>query len=79
MKRFIVQADDDLLRRVKKRAAQRGVSVAEVVRDALERALGDGDRRPVPLSIGKFSSGRTNKDSERASDEFVAEPYVDEP
>lgn len=79
MKRFIVQADDDLIRRAKKRAAQRGVSVAEVVRDALERALGDPERRPVPLSIGKFSSGRPNNDSERASDEFVAEPYVDEP
>ena len=79
MRRFIVQADDDLIRRVKKRAAQRRVSVAEVVRDALEQALGDPERRPVPLSIGKFSSGRPNNDSERASYEYVAEPYADEP
>lgn len=79
MRRFIVQADDDLIRRVKKRAAERGTSVAEVVRDALEGALGDPERRPVPLSIGKFSSGRPNNDSERASDDYVAEPYADEP
>lgn len=80
MKRFIVQADDDLIRRVKKRAVDRRVSVAQVVRDALEGALGDKDRQPVPLSIGRFRSGRRNNDSERASnDEYVAEPHADEP
>ena len=80
MKRFIVQADANLLRRVKKRAAQRGVSVAQLVREALERALGDERRQPAPLSIGRFGSGRRNNDSERASnDEYVAEPYADEP
>lgn len=78
MRRFIVQADDDLIRRVKKRAKQRGVSVAQIVRDALEVALGDGGHR-VPSFIGKYASGRANNDSERASDEFVAEPYASEP
>lgn len=80
MKRFIVQADDDLIRRVKKRAAQRGVSVAQLVREALEGALGGERRQPVPLSIGKFRSGLANNDAERASnEEYVAEPYADEP
>ena len=79
MRRFIVQAEDDLIRRVKKRAKQRGVSVAQVVREALEVALGGG-AHPVPSFIGKYSSGRANNDSERASsDEYVAEPYASKP
>lgn len=73
MKRFIIQADDDLLRRVKKRAAERGVSVARVVRDALEVALGDG-RRPEPTFIGKYASGG-RAPARDTSDGFVAEPW----
>ncbi len=79
MRRFIVQAEDDLIRRVKKRAAERGVSVAQLVREALERALGPERRPPIPLSIGRYRSGRPNRDSERASDGYVAEPYADGP
>lgn len=65
---------------MKKRAAQRGVSVAQVVRDALEAALGDrGRAHPIPSFIGKYASGRRD-DSERSSnDEYVAEPYASEP
>jgi plasmid stability protein len=78
VRRFIVQADDDLIRRVKKRAAQRGVSVAQIVRDALEAALGDG-RQPAPSFIGKYSSGRTDDSIRASNDEYVAEPYASEP
>jgi plasmid stability protein len=79
VRRFIVQADDDLIRRVRKRAAQRGVSIAQIVREALELALGDR-AQPVPTFIGKYASGRPNNDSERASnDEYVADPYRSEP
>jgi plasmid stability protein len=78
VRRFIVQADDDLIRRVKKRAAQRGVSVAQIVREALEVALGDGGHR-VPSFIGKYASGRTDDSIRASNDEYVAEAYASEP
>jgi ribbon-helix-helix CopG family protein len=73
VKRFIVQADDDLIRRVKKRAAQRGVSVAQVVREALEDALGRG--RPLPSFIGKYRSHGVGPPAAEIDDKYVAEPY----
>ncbi len=77
MRRFIVQADDDLIRRVKKRAAERGVSVARVVRDALEEALG---RRPSgPTFIGMGDSRGRGPSASEIDDRYVAEPYASEP
>lgn len=78
MRRFIVQADDDLIRRVRKRAAQRGVSIAQVVREALEDALGDG-RYPVPTFIGRHSSGGARPFGDEIDDKYVAPPYRDDP
>ncbi len=74
MRRFIVQADDDLIRRMKRRAAARGVSVARVVRDALEEAVGRAPRGPTFIGIGD-SKGRGPSASE-IDDHYVAEPYV---
>jgi hypothetical protein len=74
MRRLIIQADADLLDRARRRAAERGVSMAQVVREALEVALGD-KRQPDILSIGKFRSD-TGDLSERASnDEYVPPPW----
>lgn len=73
-----MQADDDLIRRVKKRAVERGVSVAQVVRDALEDAVG-GSRHPTPSFIGKYSSGGKRPFADEIGDDYVAEPYADEP
>lgn len=74
MRRIMIQADDALLRKARRVAARRGVSIAQLVRDALTRELGD-ERQPVPLSSGKFRS-RTGDLSERASrDEFEPDPW----
>jgi hypothetical protein len=78
MRRFIIQADDDLIRRVKKRAALRGVSVAQVVRDALEAALGSGEQRG-PSFIGKYDSKGRGPAASEIDDTYVAEPYATAP
>lgn len=69
-----MQADDDLIRRVKKRAAERGVSVAQIVRDALEEAVGRRPRGPTFIGIGD-SKGRGPSAAE-IDDKYVAEPYA---
>lgn len=66
MKRIVIQADEDLLHRARTRAAQRGVSIAQVVRDALERDLAVG-APPALRSIGVGAS-RKGDLSRRASD-----------
>jgi hypothetical protein len=74
MRRLIVQADEELLERARRRAVERGVSVAQVVRDALEVTLGR-DRQPEPRSLGKYRS-RTRDLSQRASDDrYVPPPW----
>lgn len=75
MKRIMIQADEDLLWRARRTAARRGVSIAQLVREALERELG-GERQPPPLAVGIFRSA-TGDLSERASrDEYEPDPPV---
>jgi hypothetical protein len=57
MKRFVLQADDALLDRARDVAHERGVSIAQVVRDALEKELGPTQSRPRSRLIGAFESG----------------------
>ena len=74
MKRLMIQADEDLLERARRRAAERGVSIAQIVREALERELGD-QRQPEPLSLGKYRS-RAGDLARRASDgEYEPPPW----
>ncbi len=71
----MIQADEELLRRARRTAARRGVSIAQLVREALERELGP-ERQPQPLSTGMFRS-KTGDLSERASrDEYEPDPPV---
>ncbi len=56
MKRFMVQADEELIERAKRRAADRGISVAQLVREALEREVGNGIPKRRLKFIGMFSS-----------------------
>lgn len=73
----MIQADEDLLRRARHAAARRGVSIAQLVREALERELGP-ERQPPPLWVGKFRSQHGDL-SERASrDEYEPDPPVSE-
>lgn len=71
----MVQADERLLERARVRASERGVSVAQVFRDALMRDLGDELLPPPLTSIGAVRSD-TGELSRRASDdEYEPEPY----
>ena len=70
----MIQADEGLLRRARETAARRGVSIARLVRDALEHELGN-EVQPLPLSLGKFRS-KTGDLSARASrDEYEPDPW----
>lgn len=55
MKRMIIQADERLLDRARDAAHSRGISVAQLVRDALERELGN-TRRRKPRVLAAFES-----------------------
>ncbi len=56
MKRFMVQADEKLIERAKRRADDRGVSLAQLVREALESEVGPGAHRRRLKFIGAFES-----------------------
>lgn len=74
----MIQADEALLRRARRAAARRGVSIAQIVREALEHELG-ADKQPPPLWVGKFRSKHGDL-SERASrDEYTPDPPVSDP
>ncbi len=70
---MIFQADEELLERVRERARERGVSVAQVVRDALEHELGQRRERPRPKSIGMGWSDIPDLASRE--DLFVPDPW----
>lgn len=74
MQRLMIQAEPELIQRVKRRAAERGVSASEIWREAMRHELGSHEERiPPPLTcIGAFSSGRSDL-SELAS-EAIFEP-----
>lgn len=77
MRRMMFQADDELLARAKRRADERGVSLAQLVRDALEKELGDSGQTPPPVTI--IGIGRSNRSdlSRLASEDFYEpEPWV---
>jgi hypothetical protein len=71
MQRLMIQAEPELIQRVKRRAAQRGVSASQVWREAARHEVGpDEERIPPPLTcIGAFSSGRSDL-SELASEDI---------
>lgn len=74
----MIQADPELVERAKRRAAERGVSVAQVVRDAMEHDLGQAEeeRIPPPLTlIGAFASKRGDLSRRASEDEYEPEPF----
>ncbi len=74
MQRIMVQADARLLDRARARAAERGVSVAQVFRDALERDLGAEPAPPAPASIAMIRSERGDLSHRASDDEYEPEP-----
>jgi hypothetical protein len=79
MQRLMIQAEPELVERAKRRARERGVSVAQVVREAMEHELGiEDEQEPLapPLnSIGAFASGRGDLSRRASEDEFEPEPF----
>jgi predicted DNA binding CopG/RHH family protein len=77
IRRMMFQADDELLSRAKRRASERGVSVAQLVRDALEKELGDSGKVPPPVTIiGVGRSARTDLSRVASEDFYEPEPWV---
>jgi hypothetical protein len=74
MKRIMVQADERLLERARARASERGVSVAQVFRDALERDLGAEEVPPALTSVGVVSSQHGDLSRRASDDEYEPEP-----
>jgi hypothetical protein len=75
MQRLMIQADAELVERAKRRAAERGVSVAQVVREAMERDLGREPQQPSFSLIGAFTSGRSDLSRLASEDVFEPEPW----
>ncbi|MDO8530558.1 MAG: ribbon-helix-helix protein, CopG family [Dehalococcoidia bacterium] len=70
MERTTMSIPEELLKRLRLIAAERGTSVAALVREALEEKA--GSYRPRPRSLGIGASGRTN--TARRTAEERAEP-----
>ena len=76
VKRIMIQAEEALLERARRRARERGVSLAQVVRDALERDLDYEHAPPPPLTcLGMASSTEGDLSRRASSDEYESEPY----
>ncbi|MHB8241940.1 MAG: hypothetical protein ACYDHN_08115 [Solirubrobacteraceae bacterium] len=78
MQRLMIQAEPELIERAKRRARERGVSVAQIVREAMEHELGGGEdeRIPPPLTcVGVVSSGRSDLSRLIGEDIFEPEPF----
>lgn len=79
MQRLMIQAEPELLERAKRRASERGVSVAQVVREAMEHELGPAEEEePIPpplLCIGIARSGRSDLSRRASEDEYEPEPF----
>lgn len=70
MARTILTLPDALLARVKARAAERGISMAEYIREKLDER--SDEDRPEPLTMGMANSGHT--DTSRLSGEVRPRP-----
>jgi predicted DNA-binding protein len=75
MQRLMIQAEPELVERTKRRAAERGVSVAQVVREAIEHELGDEPEQPPFSLIGAFRSSRGDLSQLASEDIFEPEPW----
>ena len=79
MQRLMIQADAELIEQAKRRASERGVSVAQVVREAMEHEFGpiEEERIPPPLTcVGVGRSGRTDLSTLASEDVYEPEPWV---
>ncbi len=78
MQRLMIQAEPELIERAKRRARERGVSVAQVVREAIEHELGVAEREPLAPAlrhVGMIASGHGNLARMAGEDIFESEPF----
>ncbi len=78
MQRLMIQAEPELVERTRRCAAERGVSVAQVVREALEHELGVDREEPLApplMCIGIGRSGRSDLSRRASEDEYEPEPF----
>lgn len=77
MQRLMIQAEPELVERAKRRARERGVSVAQIVREAMEHELGEpaGDEQPPLSIIGIGCSGRSDLSRLASEDIYEPAPY----
>jgi hypothetical protein len=75
MQRLMIQAEPELVERTKRRAAERGVSVAQVVREALGHELGDDSEQPLFSMVGALRSGRSDLSRLASEDIFYPAPW----
>jgi len=73
MRRTTIVAPDDLLDRLRDEAATRGVSLATVIREALEEKA--RRHRPKPKSLGIGDSGRGDLARRTGEEPAVPEPW----
>jgi plasmid stability protein len=78
MIRTQIQLTEDQARQLKRIAAERGISVSAVVREAVEKAVAVDDvpakRERALAAVGKFRSGK--KDISTDHDRFLSEDFT---
>ena len=73
MRRITIVAPEELLERLRRVAAERGSSLAAVVREALEEKA--KTYRPRPRSLGIGDSGRSDIARRAAEEPAIPEPW----
>jgi len=73
MRRTTIAVPDELIERLRREAAERGVSLAALIREALEEKA--QAYRPKPHSLGIGDSGRTDIARRTADEPSVPPPW----
>jgi hypothetical protein len=73
MRRTTIVAPDELLDKLRAMAAERRVSMATVIREALEEKA--ATYRPRPRSLGSGDSGRTDISRRTAEESIEPRPW----
>lgn len=73
MKRTTITAPEDVLERLRAIAVRRNVSLATVIREALEEKA--ASQRSLPRSLGIGDSGHTDISQRTIEEGFVGEPW----
>lgn len=70
-----VGLDADLARRARREAERRGITVRQLVEDAIKRELADERQQPPFSLIGAFRSGRSDLSRLASEDNFEPDSF----